>query len=106
MSHHIYCNTLQHTATHCNTLQHTATHCNPGTAAVLYVWGSDLYGECGVGGGDDEGGEEGEEGGGEGGGSPRLSLSVHGGGRGRSSKLKLYLLPMQNRAVDAHMIEV
>jgi len=25
---HIYCNTLQHTATHCNTLQHTATHCN------------------------------------------------------------------------------
>ena len=24
----LYCNTLQHTATHCNTLQHTATHCN------------------------------------------------------------------------------
>jgi len=24
----MYCNTLQHTATHCNTLQHTATHCN------------------------------------------------------------------------------
>ena len=23
-----YCNTLQHTATHYNTLQHTATHCN------------------------------------------------------------------------------
>ena len=22
----MYCNTLQHTATHCNTLQHTATH--------------------------------------------------------------------------------
>ena len=26
--HSLYCNTLQHTATHCNTLQHTATHCN------------------------------------------------------------------------------
>ena len=26
--HIVYCNTLQHTATHCNTLQHTATHCN------------------------------------------------------------------------------
>jgi len=24
----LYCNSLQHTATHCNTLQHTATHCN------------------------------------------------------------------------------
>jgi len=24
----LYCNTLQHTATHRNTLQHTATHCN------------------------------------------------------------------------------
>ena len=28
ISHALYCNTLQHTATHCNTLQHTATHCN------------------------------------------------------------------------------
>ena len=27
---YVYCNTLQHTATHCNTLQHTATHCNTG----------------------------------------------------------------------------
>jgi len=26
--HRVYCDTLQHTATHCNTLQHTATHCN------------------------------------------------------------------------------
>jgi len=24
----MYCNTLQHAATHCNTLQHAATHCN------------------------------------------------------------------------------
>jgi len=24
----LYCDTLQHTATHCNILQHTATHCN------------------------------------------------------------------------------
>jgi len=24
----VYCNTLQHTATHCNTLQHTATRCH------------------------------------------------------------------------------
>ena len=34
---HVYCNTLQHTATHCNTLQHTATHRT-----------TEVYATCGV----------------------------------------------------------
>jgi len=45
----LYCNTLQHNATHCNTLQHTATHynalqhaatrCKLQHISTIHVWG-------------------------------------------------------------------
>jgi len=33
----IWCNTLQHTATHCNTLQHTATHWHVVMSHLIYM---------------------------------------------------------------------
>ena len=35
----MFCNTLQHTATHCNTLQHTATH----ESCVRYIAKENIF---------------------------------------------------------------